>query len=76
MDVDVYDPWASQDEVKDEYGIDILTEYPEGNGYGVIILAVAHDEFKGINISKHKENGAVVFDVKGFLPKEVVDGRL
>lgn len=76
MDVDVYDPWASADEVKHEYEIDILTTYPEGNGYGAIILAVAHDEFMVIDIKEHRDNGAVVFDVKGILPKEIVDLRL
>lgn len=76
MSVDVFDPWASAEEVKLEYGIDILTEYPEGNGYGAIILAVSHNEFSLINLSQHKKNGAVIFDVKGILPKDDVSARL
>ena len=76
MTVDVYDPWASTEEVKHEYGIDILTEYNEGNGYGAIILAVAHNKFMEIDLKEHKDNGAVIFDVKGILEKEIVDARL
>ena len=76
MEVDVYDPWASPDEVKREYGIDILTGYPAGNGYGAVILAVAHEEFRNISLVEHNEKGSVIFDVKGFLPKEIIINRL
>jgi UDP-N-acetyl-D-glucosamine/UDP-N-acetyl-D-galactosamine dehydrogenase len=76
MQVDIFDPWADPKEVKHEYEIDILTKYPENNGYGAIVLAVAHNEFQEINMLGHKENGAIIFDVKGILPKEVVDARL
>jgi len=83
MEVDVFDPWASAKEVKHEYGIDILTESPFTfhqspltNTYGAIILAVAHDEFTSINLVKHKENGVVIFDVKGVLSKDIVNARL
>lgn len=76
MDVDVYDPLASAKEVKHEYGIDILTEYPEGNGYGAVILEVAQDEFKEINLVSHSENCPVIFDVKGVLSKDIVNARL
>ena len=76
MEVDVYDPWASPEEVQHEYGMKNLTEYPEKNGYGAIILAVAHKEFLSLNLKEHKELGAVIYDVKGVLDKGVVDGRL
>ena len=76
IDVDVYDPWANPAEVKHEYGIKTITEYPEGNGYGAIILAVAHKEFIKINLNKHKNKGCIIYDVKGILSKSVVSGRL
>ena len=76
MKVDIFDPWANAAEVNHEYGIEILKEYPEGNGYGAIILAVAHNEFQKINMQEHKEKGTIIYDVKGILPKEVVDARL
>ncbi len=76
MEVDVYDPWADPNEVMHEYGINTITEFPEGNGYGTIILAVAHNEFQQINMANHKEAGTVIYDCKGILPKELVDARL
>jgi len=76
MDVDIYDPWASPEEVRHEYGLEILSEYPAKNGYSSIILAVAHNEFQKIDMSKHKEEGVIIYDVKGILPKEIVSARL
>jgi len=76
MDVEIYDPWANQMEVKHEYHIDMLSgeKAPEFSSYSAIILAVAHDKFLEFDISK--SSSKVVFDVKGVLPKQVVDGRL
>jgi len=76
MQVDVFDPWANPEEVKDEYEISILTEYPKNNNYGGIILAVAHNEFMEIDLKEHKSNGAVIFDVKGIFDKKIVNARL
>jgi UDP-N-acetyl-D-glucosamine/UDP-N-acetyl-D-galactosamine dehydrogenase len=76
MQVDVFDPWANALEVKNEYGIDILTKYSVDYNYGAIILAVAHNEFMEIDIRKHKNNAAVIFDVKGILSKDIIDARL
>ncbi len=76
MEVELYDPWADTEEVKHEYGIDILNEYPAGNDYGAIVLAVAHKEFQHIDMQGHKQNGTIIYDVKGILPKELVDARL
>jgi UDP-N-acetyl-D-galactosamine dehydrogenase len=76
MQVDLYDPWASPAEVNEEYGIDILSQYPDGNGFDAIILAVAHDEFRHIDIRAHRQTGTIIFDVKGILPRHDVDARL
>lgn len=76
VDVDIYDPWAHAEEVRHEYGIDILNDFPVGNGYGAIILAVAHNEFKGIDIQGYKDSGTIIFDAKGILPKSLVHARL
>lgn len=76
MEVEVYDPWASPEEVKHEYSIKSLNIYPEKNGYSAIVLAVAHNEFKKINLQAHKEKGSVVYDVKGMLNNDLVDERL
>jgi UDP-N-acetyl-D-galactosamine dehydrogenase len=57
-----------------QYGIDILNEQPNISQYSAIILAVAHTNFSGLNLQT-SEN-CVVFDVKGVLPMQNVDGRL
>jgi len=74
--VDVYDPWAKKEEVLHEYGINTLDSFSNEmlSNYSAIILAVAHDFFKEITIQKSES--VVVYDVKGVLPKEVVDARL
>lgn len=76
LDVDIHDPWASAKEIKQEYNINILEKH-NGGDYQVIIIAVAHNEFKFIDFKAIKAAGnCVVFDTKGFLDREVVDGRL
>ncbi|MDT9302516.1 MAG: nucleotide sugar dehydrogenase [Limnospira sp. PMC 1281.21] len=64
--IDVYDSWASPEEVQQEYGIELLSDLPKFANYQAIVLAVAHDEFKGLSLAKN--NGQVIFDVKSFLP--------
>ena len=76
INVDVYDPWVVPEEVRHEYNINTLTTYPEKNGYDVIILVVAHNEFLKINLKNHKEKGCIIYDVKGLFRMEDIDGRL
>lgn len=76
LKVDIYDPWAKPAEVLKQYGIDILSQYPEDNGYSAIIMAVSHNEFKNINLQFHKNNGCIIYDVKGMLDKTLVSKRL
>lgn len=75
----VYDPWASTDKVKHEYGIELSIQDIDAlkGKFDAVILGVAHDEFKNINIREFlsKLNG-VVYDVKGILNKDIIDGRL
>lgn len=75
--ITVYDPWANPEAVKHEYGIDIVSEMP-AEKYDAVILGVAHNQFKDFDIRTllaNPEEG-VVYDVKGILPREVVDARL
>ncbi|NWF49036.1 MAG: Vi polysaccharide biosynthesis UDP-N-acetylglucosamine C-6 dehydrogenase TviB [Ignavibacteriaceae bacterium] len=75
--VNVLDPWADPAEVKHEYGIELLkAEDLSLKSYDGIVLAVAHNEFKNLDFSEISKNGKVIFDVKGVLPKELVDNRL
>jgi UDP-N-acetyl-D-galactosamine dehydrogenase len=72
--VDVYDPWADPKEVKHEYGIDVVNGLPVGP-FAAVILAVAHKEFLSLDVRSFAPNG-IVYDVKGILPKEIIDSRL
>jgi UDP-N-acetyl-D-galactosamine dehydrogenase len=75
--VDVYDPWASKDEVKHEYGIDLISDFDHlSTEYDAIILAVSHKEFLKLDITKLKSQTGVIFDVKSLLPRDTVDARL
>jgi len=75
-EVEIYDPWASPEEVMKEYNLESLPAL-NGNHYEAVILAVAHDQFKKLHI---RALGAcdtcVVYDIKGVLSPEDVDGRL
>ena len=75
LNITVYDPWANPDIVRHEYGIEVVNELPEGKA-DAVILAVAHEKFKGLDVESLAKKKHVIFDVKGFLKKEIVDGRL
>jgi UDP-N-acetyl-D-galactosamine dehydrogenase len=70
----VYDPWANPEDVKQEFGIMIVNELPQGD-FGAAVLAVAHKEFELLNLRKYIGKG-IIYDVKGILSKEQVDARL
>ena len=73
--VTIHDPWADPEIAKHEYGIELYNNLPE-ESFDAIILAVAHDEFKNLDIAKMSNNTCVVYDVKGVLNEEVIDGKL
>jgi len=77
-DVEVYDPWADSEEVRQAYHIDLI-ERPNGtleNRYDTIVLAVAHDQFKELQFNQCSKTNVVVYDIKSILDKNTVDGRL
>lgn len=75
MKVDVYDPHANREEVKHEYGIDLIDK-PEQH-YDAMILAVAHSEFNTLDFKLLKNgNQSIIFDTKAFLERGIVDARL
>lgn len=75
MDIAVYDPWANPEGVEHEYGIKVTNAEPEEK-FDAVVLAVAHDKFAGLNVNDCVKECHVIFDVKGFLAKEEIDGRL
>lgn len=75
MEVDVYDPWANPDEVRDEFGIELISEI-EIENYSGVILAVSHKEFGSLRYEDILASRGVVFDTKAFLDRDKVDSRL
>jgi UDP-N-acetyl-D-galactosamine dehydrogenase len=78
INVDITDPWCSNEEAQHEYGLSVIKEAKNGC-YDAIILAVAHDEFKVMgseNIHALGKELHVLYDLKYVLPKADVDMRL
>ena len=74
--VTVHDPWANPDEVAHEYGVESFKKLPTDKKYDAVVLAVAHDQFRELAIPAITNSCSVVYDVKGFLPEEVLDKKL
>ena len=75
MNVDVYDPHANKYEVREEYGIELVETI--SIKYDAVILAVAHKEFLEINIRSICSNlNSIIYDLKSFLDRSIVDARL
>ncbi len=76
--VDAYDPWVSAKEVKHEFNLelrspDVLNTLHE---YEAVVLAVAHQQFKELNLNKEKLPSTVIYDLKGLLKRDQSDARL
>jgi UDP-N-acetyl-D-galactosamine dehydrogenase len=77
-EVDVHDPWVDAAEAKEEYGLDLVAA-PEEGAYDVVIIAVAHEQFRALGEEGIKAFGkktSVLYDIKYVLPPEAVDDRL
>lgn len=73
INVDVYDPWASKEEVEKEYGLSLLNKLPDAT-YDTIVLCVSHSEFLSLDLNGLKHEKSLVYDVKGVL--EYADRKL
>jgi UDP-N-acetyl-D-galactosamine dehydrogenase len=74
MEVDVYDPWANKAEVKNEHGIDLISDLSVN--YDAIVLTVAHHEFLNLPYASLKAENGIIFDIKSVLDRTLVDARL
>jgi UDP-N-acetyl-D-glucosamine/UDP-N-acetyl-D-galactosamine dehydrogenase len=75
LEVDAYDYQADPKEVNEEYGINLIGEIKDK--YDGILLAVSHNNFLELEIeSLKKDSKSIVYDLKGFLPRNQVDSRL
>ena len=73
--ITIFDPWANAEHVMHEYHTQIVTRLPEEK-FDVVILAVAHNEFLALDLKSLLNPNGIVYDVKGVLPRDIVDGRL
>ncbi|MDM1398183.1 nucleotide sugar dehydrogenase [Myroides odoratimimus] len=90
--VDVYDPWVSPVEVREEYGIEVMTtmggiEHKDfqvndhrlplsTKRYDGLVLTTAHEDFRTLNIEEMVSSPAVIYDAKAALNREIIDSRL
>lgn len=75
VNVTTYDPWANPEEVQHEYKLQTTQTLP-AKQFDAVVLGVAHKEFLTLNINQYKKPLAIVYDVKGILKDEIIDGRL
>jgi len=74
--VTIHDPWADPEQVKNEYGVICQNGATKERKYDAIVLAVAHQKFRDLDISSMCKENTVVYDIKSMLPESVVDMRL
>lgn len=75
LDITIYDPWANSAVARREYGVEVTNALPQEK-FDAVVLAVAHKAFETLDVPALRKPASVLFDVKGFLPKTDVDGRL
>lgn len=75
LNLTIYDPWANPAVAKHEYGIDITNQLPSDK-YDAVIIGVAHNEFKELDIKSFKKEKSIIYDVKWILSNDKTDGRL
>ena len=73
--VTIYDPWASPEIVRREYGVDVTNQLPSEK-YDAVILAVAHKDFEKLSVRDLTTDNGAVYDVKGFLKSDECDAKL
>ena len=76
VNITVYDPWADPRIVKKEYGIELTNELPEDKKFDTTIVAVAHSKFFDLDIPDLLKNRHIIYDVKAFYNRNIIDSRL
>ncbi|NCD70548.1 nucleotide sugar dehydrogenase [Mucilaginibacter agri] len=72
----LHDPWAEPAEVLHEYGWESIKGLQLIDNCDAVILAVSHDQFIDLDIKSLCKSNHVIYDVKGILPKNLIDARL
>ena len=73
--ITIHDPWADEDEVMQEYGLETIKQIPDEK-FDAIVLAVSHDKFNKIDVLSLKNKNAVIYDIKYFFDNNLVDASL
>jgi UDP-N-acetyl-D-galactosamine dehydrogenase len=77
IEVDVYDPWVNVEEVREDYGIELIKEDKLLNTrYEGVVLTTAHTDFRKLNIENMISSPAVIYDAKAVLDRKIIDSRL
>jgi UDP-N-acetyl-D-galactosamine dehydrogenase len=76
VNVSIHAPWANPKEVSHGYKMKCNNGEIKDTRFDAIILAVAHEQFRSINISQFKKPLLVIYDVKVVMDKIFVDSRL
>ena len=76
VNVCIEDPWADPAEVKHEYGIICQNGEARAKKYDAIVVAVAHEQFKQMDLQALSKENTIVYDIKCALSPELVDARL
>lgn len=75
LNVAICDPWADPKRVKEIYGFELTNKLPNEK-YDAVVLAVAHKKFEAMPWSHLVKDNNVIYDIKGFIPRNLIDGRL
>ncbi len=74
----LHDPWADPEEVRHEYQLE-LSPRPDATMEATtdaVVLAVSHEKFGDIAFARFSKGNVVIFDIKAFIARDKVDGRL
>lgn len=74
--ITIFDPWANKENMNRSYGLDITNVMPSENDFDVIILAVSHKDFLKLDLRSSLNKNGIIYDVKGVLDRNIIDGRL
>ena len=73
--ITIHDPWADEEELNIEYGLNISKTLPNEK-FDAVVLAVSHKKFNELDLLSLKNEKAIVYDIKNFFSDNDIDGKL
>ena len=74
VNVDVEDPYADSDELKHEYGFELVEK--TGNDYDAVIITVPHNEYKELDenyFARITQSHGLIADLKGIYRNKITN---